>query len=81
MPFPIDECNIEGIEYPRRQSKRDKYGNSNDIVDHLHKDVFKTNSLIIDNSNSSNRKYRIPVSRNVSSPTTLEYFRNRFSAK
>lgn len=81
MPFPIDECNIEGIEYSRRQSKRDNYGNCSNM-EHVHNDVFKTNSLAIDNNGtSSNRKYRLQVSRNVSSPSTLQYFRNRFSIK
>lgn len=76
MPFPIDECNIDGIEFTPRQGKHDKYTNASD-ADYVHKDVFKTSSLEVDNCSSANKSYRAPVARNISSPTTLQYFRNR----
>lgn len=74
MPFPIDECTTESIEFRRRPSKRGKQCNSLEVNTN-HKDVFRANSLEVDDRHKFDK---IPVVRNVSSPTTLQYTKHRF---
>lgn len=78
MPFPIDECTTEAIEFRRRPSKRGKQCISLDAqatANATHKDVFRANSLEVDSGSS--RFDKMPVVRNVSSPTTLQYTKHR----
>ncbi|KAJ6649735.1 ATP-binding cassette sub-family C member Sur [Pseudolycoriella hygida] len=72
LPFPIDEGDTEAVQFRRRPSKRGKQCNSIEISD-LRKD--RTNSLDAE----GNKVGRMPVVRNVSSPTTFQYSNNRSS--
>lgn len=72
LPFPIDEGDTEAVQFRRRPSKRGKQCNSIEISD-LRKDHHRTNSL----DTEGNKFGRMPVVRNVSSPTTFQYSNNR----
>lgn len=77
MPFPIDECTADSVEFRRRPSSRRDGKQCNSLDTHLksHKDVFRANSLEMD----TNKFDKVPVVRNVSSPpTTLQYTMHRF---
>lgn len=69
IPLPIDECHTEDLELRRFSSKRYPFAGDYDS----HKNVLRVNSLQVTTSKNHDR---LPVIRNISSPTTLNYSRH-----
>lgn len=71
IPFPMDECNIDEIEIRRRPSRR--HPNQSLFARMSHKkSPLRTNSLNVRELNAD----RMPVTRNISSPSTMEHPNN-----
>lgn len=81
IPFPIDECNTDDIEIRRRPSRRHHTNRQSLLFGRStskKSSPFRTVSL---NVREQKTPERMPVARNISSPTTLQYANNQRYAK
>lgn len=67
MPLPIDECYNDDIEFRRRPSRRNPFFTSVEFNGEKRSNVLRVNSL------QTVKTERMPVVRNISSPTALNY--------
>lgn len=71
IPFPIDECNTDDIEIRRRPSKRHPNQSLFERMS-FKKAPIRSNSLDI----RQQKPNRIPIARNISSPSTMQQYSN-----
>ncbi|XP_031636078.1 ATP-binding cassette sub-family C member Sur-like [Contarinia nasturtii] len=69
IPFPLDECNIDEIEIRRRPSRRHPNQSLFARISSRKKSPLRTNSLNV----REHRMDRMPVTRNISSPSTMQH--------
>lgn len=70
IPFPMDECNIDEIEIRRRPSRRHPNQSLFSRMSHKKPSPMRTNSL---NVRDEHKPDRMPVTRNISSPSTMQH--------